>query len=224
MRIISLVPSLTETLTSWRRPPVACTRFCERDDLEHVGGTKDPTLTRIVDLEPDLVVMDAEENRREDYDELVAAGIRVHVTRIRSIHDVDPAMRELSSFVDGEWEGLRLSPPRPARSRAFVPIWRRPWMALGQPTYGASLLNQLGIVTEFDQLGPYPEVDLDDAAARRPDVVLAPSEPYPFTSRQLDELETVAPTLFVDGKDLFWWGQRTSVALDRLAHALEHLG
>jgi ABC-type Fe3+-hydroxamate transport system substrate-binding protein len=219
-RIVSLVPSITETLSAWNRTPVGCTRFCERDDLRHVGGTKDPDVERILALEPDLVVMDAEENRREDYEQLVALGLDVHVTHVRALEDVDPAMRELSDRVDGAWETLHLGAPSPLRSRAFVPIWRRPWMALGRPTYGSSLLAHLGVATEFAGLGPYPTITLEDAALRHPDLVLAPSEPYPFTRRQLSELETVGPAVFLDGKDLFWWGTRTSGALERLAEVL----
>ncbi|MFY9783027.1 MAG: helical backbone metal receptor, partial [Acidimicrobiales bacterium] len=75
MRIVSLVPSITETLSAWNREPIACTRFCERPDLAHVGGTKDPKLDRIVELNPDLVVMDAEENRLEDYSALIERGL-----------------------------------------------------------------------------------------------------------------------------------------------------
>ena len=92
-------------------------------------------------------------------------------------------------------------------------------MALGAPTYGTSLLAALGIENVFAD-EPYPTVTLEEARARRPEVVLAPSEPYPFTRRQLPELESVAPTLFIDGKDLFWWGSRTAAALERLELAL----
>jgi len=220
MRIVSLVPSLTETLSTWDRTPIACTRFCERGDLAHVGGTKDPQITAITALQPDLIVMDAEENRREDHDELVALGLEVHVVHIRALGDVNLAMRVLSERVDGKWRPLILETAVPMRVRAFVPIWRRPWMALGQPTYGSSLLEHLGVATEFAERGPYPMVDLDEAARRHPDVVLAPSEPYPFSRRQLGELESVAPAIFLDGKDLFWWGVRTEGALTRLADAL----
>ncbi len=93
-------------------------------------------------------------------------------------------------------------------------------MALGLPTYGASLLEHLGIRTVFDADGPYPTVTLDDAAERRPDLVLAPSEPYPFSTRQAAELAPIGRTLFLDGKDLFWWGVRTEAAITRLAGAL----
>jgi hypothetical protein len=63
---------------------------------------------------------------------------------------------------------------------------------------------------------PYPSVELEDVRSRRPDVVLAPSEPYPFQERHRGELESIASTSFVDGKDLFWWGERTRVAMGRL--------
>jgi ABC-type Fe3+-hydroxamate transport system substrate-binding protein len=223
MRIVSLVPSVTESLSAWDRTPIACTRFCERTDLEPVGGTKDPDLNRIVELRPDLVVIDVEENRREDYDTLLERGIEVHVLHVNSLVGINTQMNDLANRVDARWTPLVLGESMPLLVRAFVPIWRRPWMALGAPTYGASLLAHLGIATVFDDEGPYPTVELDDAIRLHPDVVLAPSEPYPFSERQLNELETVAPTTFVDGKDLFWWGVRTSDALHRLAEAFADL-
>jgi ABC-type Fe3+-hydroxamate transport system substrate-binding protein len=222
VNVVSLVPSVTETLLAWGIEPAACTRFCEQPGRVHVGGTKDPDIGRIVSLAPDLVVVDEEENRREDYDALVAAGVPVHVLAMRDLADVNPAMDDLARRVDARWEPIPTPPRRPITMRAFVPIWRRPWMALGAPTYGASLLSALGIENVFaDQ--PYPTVTLEEATEHRPGVVLAPSEPYPFTRRQLPELESVAPTVFVDGKDLFWWGARTAGALERLDLALADL-
>lgn len=223
MRIVSLVPSLTETLSAWGRTPIACTRFCERPDLESVGGTKNPIVARIAALEPDLVVMDEEENRREDYDALVARGLEVFVTDVRSLEDVDTFLAKLATRVETRWQPLALGAAASARLQAFIPIWRRPWMALGTPTYGASLLAHLGVANVFDGNGPYPTLELDEARRRRPDVVLAPSEPFPFGERQRDELESVAPTTFLDGQDLFWWGYRTTFALARLDDALRSL-
>jgi ABC-type Fe3+-hydroxamate transport system substrate-binding protein len=223
MRIVSLVPSVTETLTAWGREPVACTRFCERSDLPNVGGTKDPDVAQVVDLAPDLVVVDAEENRREDFEELVSAGVPVHVLHIQSLQDIDDQMSVLSDRVGGSWRSIeRPEVPQP-RVRAFIPIWRKPWMALGSPSYGSSILEHLGVANVCAEAGRYPEVSLEAAASKRPDVVLAPSEPYPFSVRQLDELVSVAPTTFVDGKDLFWWGTRTAEALDRLGEVIAGL-
>ncbi|HEX3460879.1 MAG TPA: helical backbone metal receptor [Acidimicrobiales bacterium] len=223
MNIVSLVPSATETLISWGRIPAACTRFCEQPDIPHVGGTKDPDIDKIVELGADLVVVDEEENRREDHDALVERGVPVHVLGIRSIEDVNPAMAELSHRVGADCQAFALAEPKPARLTAFVPIWRRPWMALGMPTYGASLLAYLGVSSIFADDGPYPTLELEAAVDRHPDVVLAPSEPYPFTRRQLPELSSVAPTVFIDGKDLFWWGARTPGAVERLSSVLDRL-
>ncbi len=86
-------------------------------------------------------------------------------------------------------------------------------------TYGSSVLAHLGVANVFDSASErYPEVALD--AVPEVDVVLAPSEPYPFGPRHADELGTVAPVTFVDGKDLFWWGVRTPGALERLGAQL----
>lgn len=219
-RVVSLVPSVTETLLAWDVTPVACTRFCEQPSLAHVGGTKDPDLDAIEELAPDLVVMDEEENRREDHDALVARGIAVHVTAVRGLEDLDEQMGALAGAVGGRWEPLLPGPPPPAVRTAVVPIWRRPWMVLGEPTYGSSVLASLGIRNVAAGDGPYPQLDLRAAAARRPELVVAPSEPYPFAERHRSELEVVAPVRFVDGQDLLWWGARTRGALERLAAAL----
>jgi ABC-type Fe3+-hydroxamate transport system substrate-binding protein len=218
MRVVSLVPSMTETLLDWGIEPVACTRFCEQPELRHVGGTKDPDVASISNLDPDLVVVDAEENRLEDHDALVAAGLDVLALHIRSVDDVAAQLDPLAERLGVNWRMPALPIQSLARSSAFVPIWRRPWMALGAPTYGSSLLRRVGVSNVFAaDRDPYPETTLGEAMSRQPDVVLAPSEPYPFRDRHRDELESVAPTVFVDGKDLLWWGTRTAGALTRLA-------
>jgi hypothetical protein len=214
------VPSVTETLSAWNRTPVACTRFCERPDLPHVGGTKDPDVSRIADLSPDLVVLDAQENRVEDFNALRDRGLAVIALDVRSVADVAPALTRLAAAVAANYVAPIPPEPLPGAAPVFVPIWRRPWIALGQPTYGADLLLRLGHATVFADDGPYPRTTLAAAKARGPDLVIAPSEPYPFSDRQRAELETVAPTCFVDGRDLFWWGVRTPDAIARLRAAL----
>jgi ABC-type Fe3+-hydroxamate transport system substrate-binding protein len=221
-RVVSLVPSATETLRAWGVTPVAVTRFCEQPDLLTVGGTKNPDVSAIVGLAPDVVVMCPEENRLEDAERLRAEGLLVHAVQIDSVADVAGALADLARAVRIEPDAVDQLPlPRPTRCRAFVPIWRRPWMTIGGRCYGASMLAHLGIATVCsDASERYPEVELDAIAARHPDVVLAPSEPYPFQERHRAELERIAPVVFVDGKDLFWWGVRTPGAVRRLADAL----
>ncbi len=235
MRIVSLVPSMTETLLAWGIVPSACTRFCEQPTIAHVGGTKDPDIAAIVTMAPDLVIVDAEENRRQDHDALVVAGLDVHVLRIRSIADVAEQLVLLAARLGVVWSlpahrldlaaatsSGRSSATSIQQPIAFVPIWKRPWMALGTPTYGSSLLAELGIANAVDGLGAYPEVTLEQASELGTTMVIAPSEPYPFTERHRGVLEAVAPTYFIDGRDLLWWGARTGPALERLAIVLRH--
>jgi ABC-type Fe3+-hydroxamate transport system substrate-binding protein len=233
-RVVSLVPSATETLRDLGIEPVACTRFCEQPDLPAVGGTKNPDVDAIVALAPDVVVMNDEENRAEDADALVAAGLRVHSMSPRSVADVGPTMIALGEtvgvgvperFAAGEWESwLAEQAVTPERARAAVLVWRRPWMTMNGDTYGSSLLEAIGIDNVFaGDHDRYPEVTLDALAVRRPDILLLPSEPYPFKDRHVDEVAVALPgldTRLVDGRDLFWWGTRTPDALSRLRDML----
>ena len=224
VRVVSLVPSVTETLVAWGVVPIACTRFCEQPGIATVGGTKNPDVAAVVALEPDLVVMDEEENRRQDYQALVGAGVAVHVLAVRNLADVPSHLSDLAERVGIAVDIPVPGPTLPQRARALVPIWRRPWMVLGLPTYGASVLAHLGVPVVFpDSRGAYPTVSVEEMAAQVADVVLAPSEPYPFRERhraELAELGGGAPVVLVDGKDLFWWGVRTAPALARLAQQI----
>ncbi len=218
-RVVSLVPSATETILELGVEPIAVTRFCEQPDFVAVGGTKDPDLGAIERLAPDLVLMCTEENRVEDADALREAGLELFVFDIDAVEDVEPQVRALADRLEVQIaeDALALPAPRAEALRAFVPIWRRPWMSLRAGTYGSSVLSHIGVGNVFaEEADRYPEVTLDEAARRRPDVVLAPSEPYPFAERHREELEAVSPVTFVDGKDLFWWGIRTPAAISRL--------
>ena len=218
-RVVSLVPSITETLLGWGVAPVAVTRFCEVEGIATVGGTKNPDVEAIASLRPDLVLMDEEENRAEDAEQLRARGVPVHATRVRSVADALEAMAGLAALVGADEPAGGPTDIRraPMQLSAWVPIWRRPWMTVNGDTYGSDLLAASGFENVFAaDADRYPTVGLDDVAARGPDVVLAPSEPYRFSERHRAELEQVAPVEFVDGRDLFWWGVRTVGALGRL--------
>ncbi|MGB3736510.1 MAG: helical backbone metal receptor [Ilumatobacter sp.] len=224
-RIVSLVPSSTETLLALGADVVACSKYCEQPDLAHVGGTKNPDIAAIVTLAPDLVVLDREENRIEDHDALVAAGIPVFVSDVTDLASGLAVVDELAKAA-GVKRGRSARHFRPfsgERRTAVVPIWRRPWMTIGSSTYGASILDALGV----DVIGfgddPYPAVELSDVAEARPDLVLVPSEPYVFNDDHVAEIAVAAPdatVVRVDGQDLFWWGIRTPAALSRLSEAL----
>jgi ABC-type Fe3+-hydroxamate transport system substrate-binding protein len=234
LRVVSLVPSATETLVALGIVPIACTRFCDLDGVATVGGTKNPNVAAIVALDPDLVVVNDEENRLEDAEALRATGLALHSMSPRSVADIGPAVRALAGAVGASvpapfdaWDDWLAASRMPARVRAFVPIWRRPWMSLAADTYGSSLLELLGVVNVFaDADDRYPEVSLRAVADRHPDVALLPSEPYAFREAHAEvlrgELEEVA-VIFVDGRDLFWWGTRTPAATARLHAVAEEI-
>lgn len=225
-RVVSLVPSLTETARAWGIDPVACTRYCEQPDLPHVGGTKNPEIDAIVALAPDLVLLDKVENRREDADDLEARGMTLFVTDVRTLSDVKPDLDRMAEALElpeqtSDWPVLDGTEPVESHGRCFVPIWRRPWMAIGPDTYGSTLLERLGWVNVFTDVAvEYPEVELSEVADLEPDIVLAPSEPYEFSPAHLTELSVLARVVEVDGQDLFWWGVRTPAAMDRLKQFL----
>jgi ABC-type Fe3+-hydroxamate transport system substrate-binding protein len=234
---VSLVPSATETLLAMGVVPIACTRFCEQPDIVVVGGTKDPDIAGIVALRPDLVVVNDEENRYSDAAAIIDAGIAVHSMSPRSVEDVGEAVVDLAErvgttapgeFAPDAWHAWLTTMLTPRWYEAFVAVWRRPWMSLAADTYGSSLLDLLGVGNVFaGAVERYPEVTLDEVAALAPNLVVLPSEPYPFAERHVVEVERTVPgvpTVLVDGRDLFWWGFRTPAAADRLRDALPGLG
>ncbi len=175
--------------------------------------------------------MNDEENRAEDAEALVAAGVRVHSMSPRSLAVVGPEVVALGQavgagvpapFAGEEWErwlGAQHA-IAPENRRAAVLVWRRPWMTMNGDTYGSSLLELIGVTNVFaGERERYPEVTLEEIAARRPDLVLLPSEPYAFKDRHIAEVEGTlrdVESRLVDGRDLFWWGTRTPGACERL--------
>jgi ABC-type Fe3+-hydroxamate transport system substrate-binding protein len=231
LRVVSLVPSATETLLALGLKPIACTRFCEQPGIATVGGTKDPHVEEIVALAPDLVVVNDEENRVEDAARLGEAGLAVYSMSPRSVAAVGPAVAALAQrvgvsvsnpFGEPAWSVWQhASVHRGSRRRAATLVWRRPWMTMAAETYGASLFELVGLDNVVGDNGDtrYPELTLDALAALDPEVVVLPDEPYPFGERHVAEIEVAVPhaeIALVDGKDLFWWGIRTPGARARL--------
>jgi ABC-type Fe3+-hydroxamate transport system substrate-binding protein len=244
-RIVSLVPSITETLCALGLDEalVGVTVYCvaPRDVVRgktRVGGEKDPDLTAIRALAPDLVVANVEENVREHVATLRAWGIPVWVTYPRTVAEGLEMIRELGQ-VTGTAERaeaiLADLEPLCARVRAasarrrpvpvFYPIWRQPWMTINADTYIHDLLAVCGAANVFGD-GParYPTVTLDEVAARRPEVIVLPDEPFRFRRVHVEDFApyTAVPAVrdgrihLVDGKPFSWHGPRLRQALATL--------
>ncbi|MFI8488820.1 helical backbone metal receptor [Streptomyces rubrogriseus] len=234
MRVVSLVPSLTEAVA--RTVPgalVGATDWCTHPaglDVVRVGGTKNPNTDRILSLAPDLVVANEEENRAADLDVLRAAGAEVLVTEVRT---VPQAVTELDRVLTAcgapfrprwldeahaAWAGL---PVPERRATAVVPIWRRPWMVLGRDTFAGDVLARLGVDHLYAAHAErYPKVPVDELRAARPDVVVLPDEPYRFTADDGPEAFPGLPCALVGGRHLTWYGPSLAEAPRVLAAAL----
>ena len=235
-RVVSLVPSLTEALAATcPEPLVGATDWCTHPpDLRvtRVRGTKNPDVARIVDLAPDLVVVNKEENRELDVRRLREARIPVWVTVIEDVPQALESMTRLFDVALGwgvpPWlaEVRRLwSPPAPAPlARVAVPIWRDPWMVVGSGTFTGDLLAHTGLVNVFgDHQGRYPRVELADIDRDDLDAVLLPDEPYEFGADDGAEAFRVAPTRLVSGRLITWYGPslvEARAVLDSLAAEL----
>jgi ABC-type Fe3+-hydroxamate transport system substrate-binding protein len=247
MRLVSLCPSLTETVFSLGRGAdlVGRSKFCVHpapavDAIERVGGTKNPKIERIVALRPDLVLMNDEENRREDAEALAAAGVRVLSSFPRDVPTAAAAVRELGARIGAADAGARLADailraaaalPRRAPVRFAYLVWRRPYMAVGDDTYISALLAAAGGVNALAApgRGRYFEVTAAELAAAAPDLLLLSSEPFPFAARHAEDLvaETrLAPARvrLCDGELLSWHGARTVAGLGYAAEVLGATG
>src|ERR671927_728848 len=116
MRLVSLCPSLTELVFDLGRGNdlVGRTRFCVHpagrvERVESVGGTKNPKVGRIVELAPDLVLLNEEENRREDAEALAAAGVRCHVSFPRDVEGTARMVRDIGTALGRSLEGERIA-------------------------------------------------------------------------------------------------------------------
>ena len=203
-----------------------------------VGGEKDPKLDLLRSLAPDLVIANVEENRSEDVKTLCSWGIPVYVTYPKTVWQGIQLVGELGLLTGREEQALELTSELEARyhevtalTRArspvsvFCPIWRRPYMTINGDTYVSDMLQCAGGSNVFaDREARYPEVTLGEMAARRPDVILLPDEPYHFRKLHLADFEPYreTPALlsgrvhFVDGKLLTWYGPRIAEAFRTL--------
>lgn len=231
-RVVSLVPSLTETLFDLGAGDqvVGITDFCIFPpdlDRPRLGGTKTPRVTEIRALAPDLVHMNVEENLRRHGEAIEAiapvfvsepkdvAGVSLLISQLGELHDRRARAVELVRALDDELAAM------PQASFTFVcPIWKSPWMWCGGDTYVSRLIAAAGGRNVLAHLDRYPQLPLEEVLAMHPDVVFLPDEPYLFTTADVAELPGPSVIGPFPGHLLTWHGSRTIAGLRFLRQAL----
>ncbi len=231
-RIVSLVPSITEVLFAFGcgDQVVGITDYCtepavEVEDKLRIGGTKNPDVPTILELQPQLVLAVAEENRRHDVEQLEAADVPVYVFepatvragidllwRVAELLDCRDAVSPSVEAIEAVYTDIQAEVVGRAPVRVFCPIWKDPYMTIGEGTYINDMLRVCGgenIFAERQRRFPlaadlgqtpertsdrddgrdrrYPRVTLEEMAALQPEVILLPDEPYVFSEADLDD-------------------------------------
>jgi ABC-type Fe3+-hydroxamate transport system substrate-binding protein len=246
-RIVSLVPSLTETLFALGvgDAVVGVTDFCVHPEQAvrakpRVGGTKNPSVEAILELDPDLVVANKEENRRRHVEELAAEGVPVFVTDARTVERALIEIETLGAITDSAASAheivretraaLRRAAARAhgEATRVVALVWKDPYMAVGGDTFAHDLLQCCGGRNPFERADSrYPRISAADLERAAPEVILLPTEPYAFGERDRCELlELRCPASrrrrvhIVEGELLSWYGPRMPRALERFSDLL----
>jgi iron complex transport system substrate-binding protein len=244
MRVVSLVPSWTETLLACGVNVVARTRFCVHPRelvgaIPAVGGTKDLDTARLLATKPDLVLLDKEENLPW----MANQGLRVHCTHIQSADDVPRELDTLAGILGNdrlraqasEWREVLTRGGYPREKVSELPgvlewlkapetepeqivylIWRGPWMAVSRDTFVGSILTQVGYGGRIPRFSEkYPKVDLGNFDPAKT-LLLFSSEPYPFGMKTQELLSLGFAAALVDGEAYSWFGSRSLKFLQSL--------
>ena len=241
VRIVSLVPSLTELLFALdlQDQLVGRTAFCIEpagriEAVAVVGGTKTSELDKLMALEPTHVLVNVDETPKKLAEQIAAMGPAIVVTHPNTPADNIPLYqligslfqrRELAAGLVAALEGeLRQSALWPKRTVLYL-IWKRPWMTISQDTYIANMLALFGMRTlGHDPARRYPEITIDAALLAETDLVLFSTEPFPFAAKHRAafardfQIDRQPQLLAIDGKMVSWYGSR---AIDGLRYLRE---
>ncbi len=232
-RIVSLVPSITELLFSLdlAEQVVGRTTFCihpagKVDGVRRIGGTKTVNFERLAALHPTHVIVNIDENRKEDVAALEALGAQVVVTHPKAPQDNLALYRLLGGIFGRGTQAQALGRAfrrELAATRTFKAgrvthnvlylIWRKPWMTVARDTYISRTLALAGwMTTPAHTTTRYPEISTDDPCWRQADAVLLSSEPYPFKDKHIEAIQALAgprtAVRLIDGEMTSWYGSR----------------
>lgn len=240
MRVISLVPSITEALFDLGLATdeiVGRTKFCIHpkdwvDKVEIIGGTKNLNIDKIKALEPDLIIANKEENIKEQVEELMK-DFKVLVTNIETLEDNYYLLKQLGHLFGKEekaqffnlktYEAFNITKSEKRLKVAYL-IWKNPYMSVGGDTFISKILEELGFENLFKNQNRYPEVQLEDL--KDADLIFLSSEPFPFKEKHIAEIREVCQNqkiMIVDGEAFSWYGTHLAKCGDYYRELLEDL-
>jgi ABC-type Fe3+-hydroxamate transport system substrate-binding protein len=250
MKIISTVPSQTELLydLGLRDEVIGITKFCVHPEewfktKTRIGGTKNLNIKKIIDLNPDLIIANKEENVKDQIDELQKYS-KVYVSDIKNLDDAllmiqnvgelvnrKKGAEKISKEIQSHFDAFKLS-RRDAFGTNFklqtvlYLIWRNPFMTVGNDTFIHDMLTRCRLENVFSELKRYPEITSEQISIAKPDFIFLSSEPYPFKEKHIDELKTISPSskiVLVNGEYFSWYGSRLLKAVEYLAKLMAEL-
>jgi ABC-type Fe3+-hydroxamate transport system substrate-binding protein len=232
LRIISLVPSITELLFTLGLSDqvVGITKFCVHPhewfkSKKRIGGTKSIHVDQIRALAPTLVIANKEENIKEQI-EALEAFTKVHITDVSNFEDALKMIQDIGSLTYTEAKATEIITTIKDRFAELnqllaiqqlqsIPctylIWQDPYMTIGGDTYINDLIKKIGFTNVFANTTRYPSIDLTAIEQSNCSVIFLSSEPYPFKQMHIDLLQKYFPTkliILVDGEMFSWYGSR----------------
>lgn len=207
-RIVSLAPSVTETLFALGAGDrvVGDTDFCdyppEARQRTHIGGPVSPSIEAIVALHPDLVVATREINRPDSVHSLETLGIAVYATDPQTVGQVLTSTERLSELLGAREAGhmltanLRWRLSEIDRRLAGVPakkvlmiVWLDPLMSVGRKTFLDDALRHAGAHSVIDSPQSWPTIDLEQVVRMQPDYLIISNDDTRQVQRELTELQ-----------------------------------
>lgn len=227
MRIVSLVPSITESLFDFgltEMEVVGRTKFCIHPqtlitNVPVIGGTKNLNLDKIKALKPDLIIANKEENEKLQIEEL-GKYFEIWLTDIENLQDNQNFLTELGTLLNKQELALNFnekinvifdsSKELSPRKVAYL-IWKNPYMTVGSDTFIHEIIEKLGFTNLFEDSKRYPEISVNQM--KEAEYVFLSSEPFPFQQKHIDELQKELPDskiILVDGEAFSWYGTHLS--------------
>lgn len=225
MRIVSLVPSITELLhyLGLQDETVGITKFCVHPQLWHrtktrVGGTKNVHADIVKALQPTLIIAGKEENIKEQvaplamFSEILLTDVGSFEDALQMIHTIGALTGKTKSAQEliTSIKHWLVHPGQEWATAAYL-IWKEPWMTVGGDTFIHSMMQKAGFRNIARHQTRYPEITIQQLQEMQPQYVLLSSEPYPFKDHDVTALQEQLPSskvLLVDGEMFSWYGSR----------------